>query len=65
MPGWFVENKDRPEVPVIASGCIQGYFLGQKRRVLDDKQVSQIVYQIDQKVRDLAPGEMVRPLAAD
>jgi hypothetical protein len=62
LPGWFVENKDRSEVPVIASGYIQGYFLGQKRRVLDDQQISQIVYQIDQKVRDLAPGEVVRPL---
>jgi hypothetical protein len=62
LPGWFVENQDKPDVPVIASGYIDGFFSQQKNRVLSDKEVTQIVYQIDQKVRDLKPGEVVRPL---
>lgn len=64
LPGWYVEIKDKPEVPVIAAGYIQGYFLGQRAQVLSDKEISQIVYQIDQKVRDLPPGDVIRPLAA-
>ena len=62
LPGWFVEIKDSPSVPVIASGYIQGYFLGQKGVALTPKEITQICYQIDQKVRDLPPGEIVRPL---
>lgn len=64
LPGWFVEIKDSPTVPVIASGYIQGYFVGQKRILLSDQEITQICYQIDQKVRDLPPGDIVRPLPA-
>jgi hypothetical protein len=65
LPGWYVENEDRAAVPVIASGYIQGYFLGQKGQMLSKKEITQIVHQIDQKVTDLAPGEVVRPLPAE
>lgn len=65
LPGWFVESQDKADVPVIASGYIQGYFSSQKRAVLTEKDMSQIVYQIDQKVRDLEPGEVVKPLPID
>ncbi|MEZ5503618.1 MAG: nuclease-related domain-containing protein [Halioglobus sp.] len=65
LPGWFIENQYKPDVPVIASGYIQGYFLAQKQVVLSEKDIAQIVYQIDQKVRDLEPGEVVRPLPVD
>lgn len=63
LPGWYIDIKDSPTVPVIASGYIQRYFLGQKLSVNDQKQIKQICYQIDQRVRDLPPGEVVRPLA--
>jgi hypothetical protein len=62
LPGWYIENKDRPVVPVIASGYIQKYFQSQHQGLFDQQQVQQIVYQIDQKVRDIAPGEIARPL---
>jgi hypothetical protein len=62
LPGWFVETQDKTDIPVIASGYIQGYFLGQKQSLLSEKKMTQIVYQIDQKVRDLDPGEVVRPV---
>lgn len=62
LPGWYVEIKDNPIIPVIASGYIQGYFLRQKGVALSAKEITQICYQIDQKVRDLPPGEIVRPL---
>ena len=65
LPGWFVENQDKAEVSVIASGYIEGFFSNHKKVVLSDQDMSQIVYQIDQKVRDLEPGEVVRPLAVE
>lgn len=62
IPGWFIESSSRQTVPVIASGYIQKFFQSAKGAVLSPEQVSQIIYQIDQKVRDLPPGEVVRPL---
>ena len=49
LPGWFVEIKDSPTVPVIASRLYTGYFVGQKRILLSDQEITQICYQIDQK----------------
>lgn len=65
LPGWFVEIKDRPTVPVIASGYIDGYFKRKTEKVLDAEQITRIVHQLDAKVRDLKPGELVRPKEAD
>ena len=62
LPGWFVESKTRPKVPVLASGSIQSYFKRQGGQTLDGKSMQRIAHQIDQRVRDLEPGEMVRPL---
>jgi hypothetical protein len=61
LPGWFVDKKDSPEVPVIASGYIQGFFSGQRDHALSQQRIAQIAHQLDQKVRDLEPGEVVRP----
>ena len=61
LPGWFVEIKDKPKVPVIASGYIDGYFKRRNGNVLNSEQITRIVHQLDTKVRDLKPGEIVRP----
>ena len=63
LPGWQLENKDRPEVPVITSGYIQRYFQSQSHLHLNHRDVQQIVFQIDQKVRGMLPRELRRPLA--
>tara|TARA_R110002049_G_scaffold59068_1_gene159918 strand:- start:16 stop:855 length:840 start_codon:yes stop_codon:yes gene_type:complete len=34
LPGWFVESQEKPEVPVIASGYIDGFFSQRRNRVL-------------------------------
>jgi hypothetical protein len=61
LPGWNIENKDRPEVPVITSGFIQRYFRSQQYFPLNHRDVQQIVFQIDQKVRGISPREIRRP----
>lgn len=61
LPGWFVESKDRPAVPVIASGYIDGYFKRQSGKALCEEAVARIVHQLDSRVRDLKPGELVAP----
>jgi len=62
LPGWYIENKDNPAVPVIASGFIEKFFRGQRQQALSAQQIEQISYQINQKVRDLPPGEIARAL---
>lgn len=61
LPGWFVETADRPTVPVIASGFIAGFFKGRPSNDLSGEAVARIVHQLDVMVRDLEPGEVVRP----
>ncbi|MEQ8693427.1 MAG: nuclease-related domain-containing protein [Pseudomonadales bacterium] len=63
LPGWYVENKDNPAVPVIASGYIEKFFRSQRPQALSPQQIQQISYQVDQKVRDLPPGEVGKPLS--
>lgn len=59
LPGWFIENKTRPVVPVLALGQVNG-FLTRGAKKLSEQQIQRIVYQLDQRSRDLLPGEMVR-----
>ncbi|MFV8817137.1 nuclease-related domain-containing protein [Haliea sp. E17] len=61
LPGWYIELKDRPTVPVIASGYIDGFFSRRYEPLLDDEQLTRVIHQLDAKVRDLKPGEVVRP----
>jgi hypothetical protein len=61
LPGWNIENKDRPEVPVITSGYIQRYFQSQQHFPLNHRDVQQIVFEVDQKVRGISPREFRRP----
>lgn len=49
VPGWFVEMKKRPKVPVLALGGIKGYFGRRSPQVLNESQIQQLVYQIEQK----------------
>ncbi|MEM1154980.1 MAG: hypothetical protein AAGI44_12635, partial [Pseudomonadota bacterium] len=56
LPGWYIENKDRPEVPVINSGYIQRYFQSQRQLQLNRRDMQQIVNQIDRKIRE--PGSI-------
>ncbi len=62
LPGWFIENADKPKVPVIASGYIGGFFSKAVGGKIAPDHLQRIVYQVEQKVRDLPPGELVRPL---
>ena len=63
LPGWQVESKDAAEVPVITSGYIQRYFQSQCHLHLNHRDIQQIVFQIDQKVRGLLPRELGRPVS--
>jgi len=63
LPGWQLQSKGRPEVPVITSGYIQRYFQSQCHLHLNHRDIQQIVFQIDQKVRGLLPRELRRPLS--
>ncbi|MEM8562234.1 MAG: nuclease-related domain-containing protein [Pseudomonadota bacterium] len=52
LPGWYIENKDRPEVPVINSGYIQRYFQSQRQLQLNRRDMQQIANQVDRKIRE-------------
>lgn len=58
LPGWQIENIDRPEVPVITSGYIQRYFQSQSHLHLNRRDMQQIVFQVDQRVRGMLPREL-------
>lgn len=61
LPGWYVELQDQPEIPVIASGYIPGFFARRSGVLLDSSQLRRICHQLDRAVRDLPPGEVVKP----
>ncbi len=61
LPGWYVDNQDKPVVPVIASGYIEGYFSRRNQPILSAEDIARITHQLDAKVRDLKPGELLRP----
>tara|TARA_R110001592_G_scaffold336960_1_gene622806 strand:+ start:74538 stop:75452 length:915 start_codon:yes stop_codon:yes gene_type:complete len=63
LPGWKVENKGRPVVPVITSGSIQRYFQSQCHLHLNHRDMQQIIFQVDQKGRGMLPRELGRPLS--
>ena len=61
LPGWYIKREGRVDVPVLALGAIPKYFLGKKNQVLSPERVKQVVYQIEQKVKDLTPRELTDP----
>lgn len=56
LPGWFVRRSNSHPIPVLAVGEIQGYFASRpKQAEMTAQLVRQIVHQLDQKCRDVAP----------
>lgn len=56
LPGWFVRRSNSHHIPVLAVGEIQGYFSSRpKQPEMTAQLVRQIVHQLDQKCRDVAP----------
>ncbi|HEX6317377.1 MAG TPA: nuclease-related domain-containing protein [Burkholderiales bacterium] len=56
LPGWFVRRSNAHSIPVLAVGEIQGYFSSRpKQPEMTAQLVRQIVHQLDQKCRDVAP----------
>lgn len=62
LPGWFVDLKERPPIPIIASGYINGFFTKQSGRRLSEEQIGRIVHQLDARVRDIELGDLARPI---
>lgn len=61
LPGWFVEWPQKSTVVAVLPGKkLDSHFLKQNTSALNDQEVQRIAYQIDQKVRDLKPGEVAR-----
>ena len=65
LPGWFVRRAGAHAIPVLAAGEIQGYFSSRpKHPEMTAQLVRQIVHQLDQKCRDVAPRSYGREAAA-
>lgn len=62
VAGWYVETKSPHPVKAIGSGQIDYYFDRLNAQTLTNEQVDQISYQLDQRTRDLEPGEIRKPL---
>ncbi len=61
LPGWYIEwPAAKPLVAVLPGKKLDSYFLKPKQQQLTEQQIQQIAYQIDQKVTDLPPGEILR-----
>lgn len=60
--GWFIDLKQKPPILILASGNINRFFTKAGSNVLSAESVTRIVHQLEQKVRDLEPGELVKPL---
>lgn len=59
LPGWWISRvAPMGSVDVLQGKNMQGYFLKQKA-IFSDEQIQRIAHQVDQKVRDLAPGEIL------
>jgi hypothetical protein len=61
LPGWYVHAKSTNKIPVLAIGAIANYFSKLSIQALSEQQINQIVYQADQKTRDVSPGESLKP----
>jgi hypothetical protein len=56
FPGWFVTSTARSDVLVINGKNVRGLFSKATTRIpLDQSQIQRIVYQIDQRCRDVEP----------
>lgn len=62
FPGWYIDRKPPNPVPVLAVGKMLGFFKKFSVQVLSEQELTQIVYQVEQKTMDLKPGDSMRPL---
>jgi len=62
LPGWFINIKDKPIVPVLAIASIPAFFNKYHGFLLNQQQLKQIVFQLDNKVRDIEPGQISKPI---
>lgn len=53
FPGWYIERKSRPEVPVLALGAMSNFFNKYCVQSLQESHIKQVVYQVEQKVKQL------------
>lgn len=60
LPGWYIYLKNTPVVPALAIGAIPGFFKKYQGMNLNAQQLRQIVFQLDNKSRDIPPGEMTK-----
>jgi hypothetical protein len=55
LPGWFVERISSNGFPVINPKQFQSILKSNKDKKLDEKLISRIVHQFDQRCRDVHP----------
>lgn len=53
LPGWFITNRVKPEIPVLAPKGIRSAVLNGSSQTLSAQQMQRIVHQIEQKCRDV------------
>jgi hypothetical protein len=56
IPGWYINRKSRPEVPVLNPKEIRAHLKGKKDRVLSEVVITRICHQLEQKCRDVDLG---------
>ncbi|MGH8741398.1 MAG: nuclease-related domain-containing protein [Burkholderiales bacterium] len=62
LPGWLVQRVAEEGMPVLAAREIQAYFTSRPNLPLMSAQlIQQIVHQLDQKCRDVAPRACAQP----
>ncbi len=62
LPGWYINDKPGQAIPVLAVGAVLKVLRKYTVQKLTEQQITQIVYQVEQKTRDLKPGDALRPL---
>lgn len=62
VAGWYVATESNHPVKAISSGQIDYYFQQPTKQSLSKEQINRIAYQLDQKTRDLEPGEVRVPI---
>ena len=58
FPGWFIERKTRPDVPILALGAMSNFFTKYRVQSLQESHIKQVVYQVEQKVKQLEVQEV-------
>ena len=64
LPGWWIDYPKNAYVAVLAGKKVEKYFQS-RPSILQKDDIQRLAYQVDQKVRDLAPGEILKPDGLD